>query len=220
MDAFNAMLTYRGRHLESIFCGRKELLRLSRIATKDEEGWRISLEAEKPIWLITGRATVPLSSGKRMPVSTLTGIAFPDGSRRIIEYGIDTNGASPGMSRDMPFLLRMTGLTRSRTLNLNGTTPRFEGLTKKARPKVNIMIFRQVCKRRRSAISTNGKKDIVEKWFEPNGHILKTRKNGDDSTVQEYIYTPEGRRVAVICCTCTGRNSVINGHEYCRTWND
>ena len=92
MDAFNAMLTYRGRHLESIFCGRKELLRLSRIATKDEEGWRISLEAKKPIWLITGRATVPLSSGKRMPVSTLTGIAFPDGSRRIIEYGIDTNG--------------------------------------------------------------------------------------------------------------------------------
>lgn len=47
--------------------------------------------------------------------------------------------------------------------------------------------------------SKTSKHEVMETWCAPNGHTLKTRKNGDNSTIQEWVYNPEGRLVAVIC---------------------
>lgn len=51
----------------------------------------------------------------------------------------------------------------------------------------------------RSPYSMDGKEEKKETWYAPNGQIIKIREDGDNAKVQEYIYTPEGRRVAVIC---------------------
>ena len=67
---------------------------------------------------------------------------------------------------------------------------------------------------RKDLFSKAGKNEVTETWCAPNGHALRTRKNGDDSTVQEWIYNPEGRLVAVICNDKIISEFVGNAEEF------
>ena len=272
----NAMLSYRGRQLESIAFDGKEVLRLDMMSFKGEKRWQIRLESGKPISFIKESTFVPLSSGKKMTVSTLTGIAFPDGSRRTITYDIDTNGngtvkteessivwnakrrtilakdgwtyevkdpqpewnnvpirrfnkkgEAEGEYYDIKTGLQTTEINYSKTVMCLFTSGPLKGKARwsesyykgelQGRGEYSYdenggLVYSKGFDQYSS--STNGKKDILEKWFEPNGHILKTRKNGDDSTVQEYIYTPKGQRVAVICGDKIVAECVGNAKEF------
>ena len=279
--SINASLAYRGRHLESVDFNGKEALFFSRIASRNDE-WQIRFGSKKIVRLRTGKANFPHASGKAICKSTLTEIAFTDGTSRIVSYGIDKDGngmvnaqesqtlwdakkrtilAKDGWNYEVKdpkpdwnnvFIRRFnkrgeaeceyydlqTGMQtkevgHTKTVMRLFTSGPLKGKARWAESYHNGELQTRgeyaydenggliYCKSfDRHSSSTAGKKDMVEKWCEPNGHILKTRKNGDDSTIQEYIYTPEGRRVAVICGDRIVSECVGNAKEFVAWYKD
>lgn len=274
-DGINAVLVYKGRELESMSFNGKEVIRLSQMAGKETK-WHISMVGQNGVWLILGRTSVPLASGKEITVSALKEIVFSDGIRRKFTYGIDAkgngtlrtpetrlvwdakrrtiinkddwayeirsprpewnnvlirrvnrNGEAEGEYYDIQSGIQTKEIGRTKTIMRLFTSGLLKGKMRwcenyydgvlrgrgeYAYDENGGLVYSKAFGR--SASSTAGKKDMMERWFEPNGHVLRTRMNGDDSTIQEYIYAPDGRRTAVICGDRIVAECVGNAKEF------
>lgn len=64
------------------------------------------------------------------------------------------------------------------------------------------------------------KKSCLEGWYDSAGRIVKSRVNGDDDSIREYIYNPAGTRVAVVEGNQLVHRSVPNAEEFVKWYND
>lgn len=63
-------------------------------------------------------------------------------------------------------------------------------------------------------------KSYLEGWYDAAGRIVKSRVNGDDDSIREYIYNPAGTRVAVVEGVQLVQRRVPNAEEFVKWHND
>ena len=150
------------------------------IVAKDD--WRYEVKAPEPEW-----NNVPIRRfNKKGEVESehydlKTGIKTTERGREKTVMRLFTSGVLKGMARWMEYY--RNGELQSRD--------------EYSYDEAGRMIYSKLIGR--FPYSMDGKEGMKETWYAPNGQLLKIRKNGDNAKVEEYIHTPEGRRVAVIC---------------------